>query len=232
MKTLYLLTESDSDSLFYEACAEKITGAGFTTICRRERKGAGIGAVRASLRLALAEASRMQMGSGVHFLIAMDNDRAPHAQASDALPVAERVRLAKQDSRKTDRHAELMAALDTVLGSDRSKWQVPIAIALPVEMIESWLLLIARGGQAHELPRFAKQDSQVARHFHQPATVPPQLKDRRDAVQAEDGFSNGNEWVLHLVFVKLDPVDLANRSPSFGLFKQWLDAWPKALGAN
>lgn len=142
MKTLYLLTEDDSDSLFYEGSAQKITGVLFTPVCRRMRKGSGIGAVRASLQLALAEIHRMKDESGVHFLIAMDNDRAPHAKAADALPVDQRVRLSKGDFHKTDRHAELIAALEATLGRDRSKWSVPVAIAIPVEMIESWLLLM------------------------------------------------------------------------------------------
>ena len=185
MKTLYLLTESDSDSLFYEGCGQRITGERFTPVCRRMRKGSGIGAVRASLQIALAEMHRMKDGSGVHFLIAMDNDRAPHAIAADALPVDQRVRLSKQDFHKTDRHAELIAALEIIFGQDRSKWSVPMAVAIPVEMLESWLLLIARGGQAHDLPRFTCQDSARARHFHHPAVVPPQLKDRCDLIQSE-----------------------------------------------
>ena len=53
MKTLYLLTEDDFDSLIYEAFAERITGAGFHSVCRRMRKGSGLGAVA---RLAFADA--------------------------------------------------------------------------------------------------------------------------------------------------------------------------------
>ena len=231
MKTLYLLTEDDTDDLFYLSCAEKIACQVFTPVSRRMRKGTGLGAVRASLKLALQEISRMQVGSGVHFLIAMDNDRAPHALAADAVPVSQRARLSKADSHKSDRYAGLLAALDASLGGDRSKWQIPVAIAIPVEMIESWLLLIARGGEAHDLPRFARQDSPSAHHYHQ-GVPPPQLKDRRDLIHVEDGFDGKNDWVLHLVFNKLDPADLAQRSPSFELFKQWLDAWPKASGTN
>src|SRR6185369_8183672 len=136
------------------------------------------------------------------------------------------------DFHKTDRHAEILAALKTILGQDRAEWSVPVAVAIPVEMIESWLLLIACGGQAHELPRFARQDSERARRFHHPTPPPPQLKDRRDSVRAEEGFLDKDEWVLHLIFNKLEPVDLAKRSPSFGLFKQWLDSWPRASRVN
>ena len=80
--------------------------------------------------------------------------------------------------------------------------------------------------------RFARQDSERARRFHHPTPPPPQLKDRRDSVRAEEGFLDKDEWVLHLIFNKLEPVDLAKRSPSFGLFKQWLDSWPRASRVN
>lgn len=227
MKTLYLLTEDDSDSLFYEGCAERVTGSGFAPVCRRMRRGSGIGAVRASLRIALSEIRRMESGSGVHFLVAMDNDRAPHAAAGDALPAAQRTRLAEADARKGDRYAGLLISLEGQLGPDRSRWPVPVAVAVPVEMLESWLLLIARGGEATGLPRFSRQDSALARHFHTPAAPPLQLKDRRDATQAEDGFDNDKEWLLHLVAEKLEPAALSTRSPSFALFKNWLDRWPR-----
>ena len=227
MKPLYLLTEDDSDDLIYEAFAERVTGSVFTPSSRRMRRGSGIGAVRASLKLLLAEARRMAAGSGAHFVLAMDNDRAPHTAAADSLPAAQRSRLEKMDARKSDRHAGLLSVLEETLGRDRSRWPVSAAIAVPVEMIESWLLLIARGGQAADLPRFSRRDSALSRHFHQPAEPPPQLKDLRDAAWVEDGFPNCQEWALSLVMEKLDAADLAQRSPSFALFKSWLDGWPK-----
>ena len=227
MKTLYLLTEDDADSLIYEGCVERVTGSVFTPVCRRLRKGSGLGAVRASLRLALGEMSRMAAGSGAHFLVAMDNDRAPHATSADALPAGQRTRLAAMDARKHDRYASILTALHEHLGMARAQWRVPVAVAVPVEMIESWLMLIARGGLAAELPRFSYSDSTLARHFHHPAEPPPQLKDLRDAACTADDFSNHSEWALHLVTERLDPADLAQRSPSFALFRQWLEAWPK-----
>ena len=227
MKTLYLLTEDDSDSLIYEACAERVTGSVFTPVCRRMRKGSGIGAVRASLQLALGEASRMAEGSGAHFLLAMDNDRAPHAASSDALSAVPRARLAAADARKNDRYAALLAAVQEHLGADQKQWRVPVALAVPVEMIESWLLLIAHGGMAADLPRFSYRDSSLARRFYHPAEPPAQLKDLRDTARKEDGFSSHSEWALHLVMELLDPAELAERSPSFALFRQWLEAWPK-----
>lgn len=228
MNTLYLLTEDDFDSLFYEGCAERITGKTFTPECRRMRKGSGIGAVRASLQIAISEASRMKAGSGAHFLIAMDNDRAPHAASRDALSDTGRTHLAKIDARKTDRHAALVAELEAQFGPERSRWPLPVAVAVPVEMLESWLLMIARVDHASDaLPRFARQDSPLARHFHHPAAPPPQLKDRCDAVRLEDGFDNRAGWVLHLLMQRLNAKELASRSPSFALFKAWLDAWPQ-----
>src|SRR3954463_5461901 len=116
MSVLYLLTEDDSDTLFYEGCAERVTGVSYTPVCRRMRKGAGTGAVRASFLLARSEIGRMQEGSGAHFLVAMDNDRAPNASASEALTGGDRARLTKFDARKPDRYAELVRALEHEFG--------------------------------------------------------------------------------------------------------------------
>lgn len=229
MKILYLLTERDSDALIYEAFAERITGFAFTPVCRRMRKGSGLGAVRASLRLALAEANRMAESSGVHLLIGMDNDRAPHQTASDALSNLERARLAKAERQKTDRYAALVAALEHSSSSQKSAIQIPAAVAVPVEMLESWLLLIETGGWHTALPRHARQDSDSARKGYYPSAPPPQLKDLCDSAAEENEFTSTTEWAFQTVMEKLDAEDLGRRSPSFELFKRWLDRWPKPL---
>ena len=46
MAWLYLLTEDDSDDMFYEACAERITGRSFQPLWRTVKRGSGIAAVR------------------------------------------------------------------------------------------------------------------------------------------------------------------------------------------
>ncbi|MGD1019797.1 MAG: hypothetical protein ABSA12_10835 [Verrucomicrobiia bacterium] len=228
MKTLYLLTESDTDDLFYEACAERMTGAPFTPVPRRLRQGGGITEVRKALPYVLSEIKQMQKGSGAHLLIALDNDRAPHAAALEALSPEQRRALPNRDSHKQDRYAALLATLHETLGYDHSKWPIPVAIAIPVEMLETWLLLTALGGQANALPRFAWQDSDGARQFHGTSQPPPQLKDLTYLSIVRDGFPNAFDWIFHLVFERLDPIDLANRSASFALFKQCVDQWPHA----
>jgi hypothetical protein len=225
MKTLYILTEDDSDSLFYEACAERITGWKFNTTCRRVR-GRGLSGVRKSLKIALGEIRRMATGSGVCFLLAMDNDRAPHAEAmEEALSGQRRSRLSGQDAHQNDRYAACLSDLTKHLGVNRAEWKTPVAVAVPVEMIESWLLLIARDLGSAELPRFAWEHSASAQAFHHPAKPGPQLKDLRDRVRLEDGFGDPNDWLLHLALEKMQPEKLAEKSRSFALFKEWLDGW-------
>lgn len=226
MKSLYLLTESDFDSLIYEALVTRLTNDGYVPVCRRMRKGSGVGAVRASLAVALKEVSRMAQGSGVCFLVAMDNDRAP-IESGDALTSQARNRLSHFDQRKSDRLAMLTEAIKQQLESGASDPLTPIAVAVPVEMIETWLLLIARGGLAEECPRFSRQDSTLAKQFHHPSAPPAQLKDRCETAQVEDGFQYHDEWALHLIFERLSPEDLARRAHSFALLAQSLSSWPK-----
>lgn len=227
MKSLYLLTESDFDNLIYEAIVEQLTGDHYEPVCRRMRKGSGLHAVRASVRLALSEVRRMEKGSGVCFVVAMDNDRAPNERAGDCLAESERARLADVDRAKSDRYLSLLNTMIDQFGDNVSQYQVPMAIAVPVEMIEAWLFLVARGGIATDLPRFSRQESSLAKKFYHPASPPPQLKDQCEQAQQSDGYQSFDEWGLDLICDRLDADDLARRSPSFALFKEWIDRWPK-----
>src|SRR5437868_5650007 len=112
MKSLYLLTESDFDTLIYEAFVAQLTGETYEPVCRRMRKGSGINAVRASLRLALKEIQRMAADSGLCFIVSMDNDRAPNQNAADCLGDPERAQLSNVDKAKSDRYQGL---LETVI---------------------------------------------------------------------------------------------------------------------
>ncbi len=73
-----MLSESDFDALVYEALIERLTNQTYVPVSRVMRKGSGLGAVRASLRIAVNEIASMHSDSGVCFFVSMDNDRAPH----------------------------------------------------------------------------------------------------------------------------------------------------------
>jgi hypothetical protein len=223
MSVLYLLTESDCDDLFYEGCAERITGRTFSSHPFRLRKGSGLVAVRASFRLMLRALTRFQADE-IHFIVAQDNDRAPH-MAREAIVGNDRQRLAGEDQRKSNRHDELVKVAKEHLGHDSASWKVRAALAVPVDMVESWLLLIRNGGDAGDLPRFSRKASSLAVRYHHPAAPPEQLKDLAEAQMVADGFSTMDEWALHLVTERLDAADLATRSESFALFKAWFDSW-------
>jgi hypothetical protein len=224
MKSLYMLTESDSDALLYEAVAERLTNQSYSPVQRRIR-GTGIDAVRKSMKYAIKEIARMSAESGVCFIIAIDNDRAPHAACPDALSESDRKKLTTIDQHKPDRYGAILKALEENLGPDRSVWKIPVAVALPVEMIETWLIVIARSGTASEFPRFSRQDDASAIHFYHPAKPPAQLKDLAAAAQSDNGYNNRDEWAFDLIISKLDPTDLAARSASFQIFREWFKTW-------
>ena len=231
MKVLYLLTEGDFDSLVYEALAERLTSTSYSSVPFVMRPGSGLSALRANMKLALQHLARMTSDSGACFIIAMDNDRSPHAACSDTLSESDRSRLASADQRKQDRYAAILKALEDNLGRNHAKWRIPVAVAVPVEMIEAWLILITNTATAGALPRFSRQDNPSATHFYRPTQPPPQLKDLCDAAQRADGYDNQSEWALELISGRMDPADLAARSSSFQIFHDWLVRWP-APSAN
>ena len=68
---LYLLTEDDNDDIFFERCAERITGKSFYKISNRLRKNGGIGEVRRKLSPFLNSIKQSQ-GIEAYFIIALD----------------------------------------------------------------------------------------------------------------------------------------------------------------
>lgn len=218
---LWLLAESDLDEAFFEGCAQAITGRSFRAQSRRLRKGSGIGAVRASLTLMLNAILRTGALDDTFFIAAMDNDRAPQHPTGVRPPGP----LSRFDRNKQNRHRELLGAAEAILGPDRSQWPIPGAIAVPVEMIETWALLISDPLQHQDrLPIFAAADSASAKDYHG-GTPAPQLKDLVEQLCAARGMSKADLFLDHACSA-FDADDLAERAPSFALFLADLRAWP------
>ncbi|MBV7336806.1 hypothetical protein KFU94_52965 [Chloroflexi bacterium TSY] len=219
MNYLYILTEDDNDDIFYEGCVTKITGDSYEAVSRRLRKGSGISAVRGSIRFMIRDIRRTGSVESTYFVVAMDNDRAPehpeHTQLSG---------LSKSDESKSCRYCEMLRAIEDELGPERDAWPIQGAIAVPVQMLESWLLLIC-GHSAGTLPLFAKKSQDLARQFYASQAPPDQLKDLCNLERQNRGALSMGEFCLECALDLLDPEVLARKSPSFAQLKEQIEKW-------
>ncbi len=220
MKILYLLAESDADELFFEAVAERITGFSFTLAECRVRRNQGYAAVRVAVKLFLQTIQRSTADGNTHFIISVDNDRAPHRWEDEQ----SRRNLSSNDQRKEDRYQRFEGEMHRVLGEDRSAWNAKGALAIPIEMVEAWLLLANNPDEFDDLPRFARSSDPSARQFYRSHTPPPQLKDQVKLLMAERNCSSRPEFFVDCAH-ELNPEQLAERSPSFRYFHDQLRGW-------
>lgn len=230
MSILYVVSESDNDAVFYALCAEKLTGRTFSLWPMKNRKGDGVEAVKVQLKYAVKMVrSAAQGGEQVSFIASMDNDRAPHPENAGQLPVAtgtglDRARLTLKERNRAERLTWMIAAVESVLGPNRSAWLLPVALAVPVEMLESWIVRSRRAEPPQPTPHFSKADSDRARQYYRPSEPPPQWK---DLMAIEKGDEDMREFLARVV-KELDADALAAQSLNFRMFKDWLDAWPRA----
>lgn len=222
---LYLLSEDDNDDLFYQGCLQKITGQPFEIIPLRIRKGGGIAAVRKSLPILLQQIQYSGALEQSRFLVALDNDRSPihphHPRPADFS------QLPKADQKKACRYCELEQVAIAKLGTAREQWAIQGAIAVPVQMLEAWLLLItAPETYAHEsdLPQFSEQSSSSAKQYHSSQNPPPQLKDLKRQERKRLNIGSDRAFCQYCV-EQLEPGKLAERSPSFQLFLDEIAGW-------
>jgi hypothetical protein len=147
------------------------------------------------------------------FVVAIDNDRAPpHAAHAETAPHA-----------RECRHCQIMDAIHEGMPDG---WPILGAVAVPVEMIEAWLLLMVdpvRYARESDLPACARRDQAVARERHG-ASPPPQLKDLVDEEQRGLRSATKADFALACV-LRLDPAALAERAPSFAHFRRQVSAW-------
>lgn len=217
-KYLYLLCEGEVDEMFYERLAERVTGLSFSIVEEyRYRRGDNWKSVLAHARILLDKLQHWTEKQDVAVIIAVDNDRAP-AHPGNLTPDH---LLPAKDREKAPRYVELRQLLAKKFGDDPGDWPLDVAVAMPVEMIESWLLLLLEPNRA-EPPLFAEADSASAQAHHQ-GKPPPQLKDLRDAAARARQLTR-----FDLFWEGADQGDLdqlALRSPSFALFTADLRSW-------
>jgi hypothetical protein len=219
---LYIVAESDYDAYFYGLCAEWMTGVRYEVFPIKSRKRSGYRAVQNLMGDNLSVArSQARAGAEVCFLAGIDNDRAPHPENE----TMNRNRLNDEERNRPSRHDWMMATVLKKLGQNRVAWPLPVALAVPVEMIESWIIRSRCDAPLQPARYFSRADTLRAREFYESHTPPPQWKDLADEEQARGEYKD--KWDFYFdVVLNLNPAELAARSLSFRLFKEWLDAWP------
>ncbi|GAA5147458.1 hypothetical protein GCM10023213_42120 [Prosthecobacter algae] len=216
-KHLYILCEGELDEMFYERIAERVTGQSFHSDQEfRVRRGSSYDTAIASARLLINRFKGWSEKQPIAVIIAVDNDRAPGHPAGCVYPRP----LPKADLKKEPRYTKLVEMLTATLGKDRSQWPIEVALAVPVEMIESWVLTLLQPDR-EELPLFSEANSHLARQYY-PNTPPPQLKDLRDEAAKSRGL-NRDELFWQAASEDLEAA--AKVSPSLRLFLDDLKAW-------
>ncbi|MCP4658900.1 MAG: hypothetical protein GY856_26105 [bacterium] len=225
MNYLHILSEDDNDDAFYKRCVEKLTGEAFFLISRRLRRGGGISQVRRYMNILFDDIRHTGPVENTFFVVALDNDRSPVHPEHEKLPGVHK--LPKKEQRKVCRFCEIEREARQALGENREEWPIKGAIAVPVQMMESWLLLICNGEEYDteaNLPVFAKKDSGLARLYYAPRKPTDQLKDLRNIERRR--LSIASSWELcvdcgnHLI-----PEELRERSDSFVQFEDQVKEW-------
>ena len=217
MKHLYILSEGELDEMFYERLAERLTGQTFLQDDEfRLRHGANWKTAMAAARLLISRFKHWKERQDVAVIIAVDNDRSPGHPGGKEYPRP----LPNVDQKKAPRYEMLQNKLYEDLGADASTWPVHVALAVPVEMIESWVLLLLNP-QREELPPFSQASQQLAQLYYG-KTPPPQLKDLRDAEAKQRGVDH-----LHLFWTAAEqPLEPAMAvSPCLRMFVEQLQSW-------
>jgi hypothetical protein len=217
MLRVYFLSEDDFDDQVYLYVLEMLLSRRVEALPIRLRRGGGIGEVRKKLPLLLSDIRRTGQVDGTYFLIGIDNDRALEHPTHQ--PGA-------HSGTETCRHCRVMTTIHEGMPDG---WPIPGALALPVQMIESWLLLMCdarRYPRESALPPCARRDQSAARRLFG-AKPPDQLKDLVDAEQRSSGAPTKADFALTCI-VGLDVNDLAARSPSFDRFRGDVAAWKAA----
>ena len=225
LSLLYLLTEDDHDDLFFERCAERISGKSFYKVePRRIRKNGAISEVRKKLPAFLNDIKK-STGMDAYFIIALDNDRAPeHFLDDNQNLIHKKIQgLSKKERNKQCRYCEIEQRIKELWGDNSNNWVAQGAIAVPVQMLESWILIALNRNSAQELPIFAEKTKPLAKEFHN-GSPPDQLKDLCDRYRYEYGGLVKGDFFLD-VADRMNIEELTKASSSFAQFNNQIILW-------
>lgn len=217
-KFLYILCEGERDEMFHERLCERITGKTYIQPQDfRVRRGSDFKTAMAAARVLISRFKHWTEPQDIAVIVAVDNDRAPGHPGGLPAPRP----LLPMDLKKSARYPALAEMITNALGPDPARRAVDVALAVPVEMIETWLLMLL-DPDCGELPIFSEV-SPISKQYHGGRTPPPQLKELRDAEAERRGVNLDT-----LFFTAADEGDLdrlAARSESFALYRRDLLAW-------
>lgn len=219
MAVLYILSEGARDELFFDILAERITGNAYDPAEDfRLRKGANWKTVIAVGRLLLNLVKHWTEPQEIAVILAIDNDRSPGHPGAVPPPRP----LTGLDLKKAARYPAVVQMIEDTLGKDRKQWPVDLALAMPVEMIESWVLLLWDPHRA-ALPIFAEAIQPSARAYYG-KPPPPQLKDLCKT-EAAGRARTLEEFFWHAAEQDINAAAAA--SPSLQMFVTELRGWRK-----
>lgn len=225
MNYLHLLSESDNDDLFYLNCLNKLTGKSFELLsAKRLRKSGGISELRKKLGIFFRDIKHTGTADNIFFLVVYDNDRSPvhpdHGIRSD------HSQLPKKDQQKNCRYCEIQSTAQNIFGTNKQQWPIKGAIAIPVEMLESWQLLICKGEgfeSEKDLPIFSRKTKSGAQYYHSSKKPPDQLKDlvKQERIRLE---MSPQQFCVYCA-QQLNVNDLKARSRSFTQLSEQVADW-------
>lgn len=214
MAHVYLLSEDDFDDQVYVWLLEAILGVRVDPLTMRLRRGGGVGEVRKKLPLLTSIIRRTGPVDDAYFLVALDNDRAFEHPTHAPTPHG------------SGERCRTCALTDAIHDAMPDGWPIAGAVAVPVQMLESWLLLLHDAGAfAHEsaLPSCALRDQALARRLCGP-NPPPQLKDLLETARLARGAATRLDLAFECI-LGMSAADLARRSPSFARFWTEVARW-------
>ncbi|MEZ5478392.1 MAG: hypothetical protein R3E95_13205 [Thiolinea sp.] len=216
MGYLYILSEDDIDDFFYQGCIEKILGRNFQVIPQRIRRGGGLSALRRALPVFLQTIRHTGNVEDTYFLVALDNDRSRAHPLHQAVLEPERTRRFPAGERdKPCRFCDIEQTVTHAFQTERTDWPIAGALVVPVEMLESWQLLIGNPALYQEeaaLPLFAEKTAALARNYYASRAVPDQLKDLVRLERRRLNVHSSEDFCLYCV-EQLEPARLAQVSP-------------------
>jgi hypothetical protein len=225
MNYLHILSEDDNDDSFYKYCIENITENSFVVIPKRYRKGGGIGEVKKWITIFLKDIGYTGSVDNTYFLISIDNDRRPVHPDHQTITYIHK--LPKSEQNQKCRFCEIENKIKTIFGENVNSWPIKGVIAIPVQMLESWLLLICNPENyqnEEKLPIFAKKNQSISKKYFGKRKLPNQLKDLCEIEKTRLGIPSNSEFCIHCG-KNLNSKLLQKISGSFDLFKKQVDKW-------
>jgi hypothetical protein len=126
--------------------------------------------------------------------------------------------------------AAVRQAITERFGPNPATWPAQGAIAVPVQMLETWLLLsLDPEATQGSLPLFSAAKNASAKHFYA-GSPPPRLKDLLEIWRSRSSHRDLGSFILEIAS-SLNGEDLARKSASFALFQQDLHSWRGTRGS-